>query len=183
MPPKVEMFVRMVTTGHQWQRISSLDDFAEMDKEGAELAFCQLPYPQGVDAAGNGIKISTDGQQEFGLIMDAIEQWEQGHREVDSSPLRYVVREGIILFPELIENAVDYWGVATRHRFSCQPIAMTMLTQHEANRPFVGEFVSVVSDQEKVWDLLCSQLELTDDAVVIKTFKAKCEGRGAFVAV
>jgi len=85
MPPKVEMFVRMklsnqaaaqVTTG-QWQRISSLDNFAEMDKEGAELAFCQLPCPQGVDAAGNGIKISTDGQQEFGLIMDAIEQWEQ----------------------------------------------------------------------------------------------------------
>jgi hypothetical protein len=108
MPPKVEMFVWMklsnqaatqVTTD-QWQRISSLDDFAEMDKEGAELAFCQLPCPRGVDAAGNGIKITTDGQQEFGLIMDAIEEWEQGHREVDSSPLRYVVREGIILFPE-----------------------------------------------------------------------------------
>jgi hypothetical protein len=40
-----------------------------------------------------------------------------------------------------------------------------------------------VSNHDKVWDLLFFQLELTSDAIVIKTFKAKCEGRGAFLAI
>ena len=40
-----------------------------------------------------------------------------------------------------------------------------------------------MSNHDKVWDLLFFQLELTSDAIVIKTFKAKCEGRGAFLAI
>jgi len=79
MPPKVEMFVRMklsnqaaaqVTTG-QWRGISSIDDFAEMDKDGVELVFRQLARPGGVDAAGNrnpGIKVSAVAQLNFGLM-------------------------------------------------------------------------------------------------------------------
>ena len=104
MPPNVDVFVRMklsnqaaaqVTSG-QWQGILSLDNFAEMDKEGAELVYCQLSRHEGVDAAGR-IKITMDGQLKFCnilnggpnprfcLMMDAIKQWEQGHRELDSS--------------------------------------------------------------------------------------------------
>ena len=61
MPPNVDMFVWMklsnqaaaqVTSG-QWQGISSLDDFAKMDKDGVELVFRQLTRPGGVDAGGN----------------------------------------------------------------------------------------------------------------------------------
>jgi len=70
MPPKVEMFVRMklsnqaaaqVTTG-QWQGISSLEDFAKMDKEGAELVFCQQTRP------GDWCELTAVGQLNFGLV-------------------------------------------------------------------------------------------------------------------
>ncbi len=103
MPMNLDMLVWMklsnqaaveVTLAHG-QGILSLDNFSEMDKDGVELAFCQLACPGGVDA---GIKISTDGQQRFGLMMDAIEQWELGHCEVDSSLLGYVVREALSSF-------------------------------------------------------------------------------------
>ena len=62
------------------QAISTIPDFAEMDKEEVDLVFCQLARP-----GGAGIKISTDGQQTFGLTMDFVEQWKKGHRGVDSS--------------------------------------------------------------------------------------------------
>ena len=61
MPPNVDMLVWMKlsnqaateVTSAQGQDISSLDDFAEMDKDGVELVFRQLARPGGVDAAGN----------------------------------------------------------------------------------------------------------------------------------
>ena len=79
MPPNVDMLVRMkqsnqaVTevTSAQGQGISSLDNFADMDKDRVELVFRQLARPGGVDAQGNqnpGIKISADGQLNFGLM-------------------------------------------------------------------------------------------------------------------
>jgi hypothetical protein len=100
MPTNLDMLVWMKLSNQaavevtlaRGQGILSLDSFSEMYKDGVELEFCQLARPGGVDA---GIKISTDGQQRFGLMMDAIKQWEQGHREVDNSSLGYVVREAL----------------------------------------------------------------------------------------
>ena len=79
MPPNVGMLVWMKlsnqaateVTSAQGQGISSLDDFAEMDKVGVELVVRQLARPGGVDAQGNrnpGIKISAVGQLNFGLM-------------------------------------------------------------------------------------------------------------------
>ena len=61
MPPNDDMLVRMKlsnqaateVTSAQGQGISSLDNFAEMDKDGVELVFRQLTRPGGVDAGGN----------------------------------------------------------------------------------------------------------------------------------
>ena len=53
------------------QAISTIPDFAEMDKEGVDLVFCQLARPGGANAAwvrNPGIKISAIGQQTFGLM-------------------------------------------------------------------------------------------------------------------
>ncbi len=53
------------------QTISTIPDFAEMDKEGVDLVFRQLVRPGGADAQGvrnPGIKISAIGQQTFGLM-------------------------------------------------------------------------------------------------------------------
>ena len=53
------------------QAISTISDFAEMDKEGVDLVICQLARPGGANAAGvrnPGIKISAIGQQTFGLM-------------------------------------------------------------------------------------------------------------------
>jgi hypothetical protein len=44
------------------QGISSLDDFAEMDKEGAELVFCQQTLP------GDWCELTAVGQLNFGLV-------------------------------------------------------------------------------------------------------------------
>jgi hypothetical protein len=85
------------------QAISAIPDFAEMDKEGVDLVFRQLARPGGANAAGvrnPGIKISAIGQQPFGLMTDAIEQWNKGHRGVDGSLLGYVTRKAVNLFPE-----------------------------------------------------------------------------------
>ena len=79
MPASVDMLVCMKlynqaateVTSDQGQGILSLDDFAEMDKEGVELVFRQLTRPGGVDALGNqnpGIKILAIGQINFGLM-------------------------------------------------------------------------------------------------------------------
>ena len=79
MPANVDMLVRMKlsqaaateVTSATGQGISSLDNFAEMDKEGVELVFRQLTRPGGVDAGGNrnpGIKISAIVQINFGLM-------------------------------------------------------------------------------------------------------------------
>ena len=53
------------------QAISTIANFAEMDKEGDDLVFRQLARPGGANAAGvrsPGIKISAIGQQTFGLM-------------------------------------------------------------------------------------------------------------------
>ena len=79
MPANVDMLVRMKlsneaaveVTSNAGQGLSSIDDFAEMDKEGVELVFRQLARPGGVDAAGNrnpGIKVSAVAQLNFGLM-------------------------------------------------------------------------------------------------------------------
>ena len=79
MHQNVDMLVRMnlsnqaatEVTSAQGQGISSLDDFAEMDKDGVELVFRQLARPGGVDAQENrnpGIKISAVGQINFGFM-------------------------------------------------------------------------------------------------------------------
>ena len=123
--------------------------------------------------------------------MDAIEQWIKGHRGVDGSLLGYVTRKAVNLFPEAAatdpamgDANSTYMShddeVVARHQIIDQVAAMRTLAQHEKSGPFVEEFVS---DRKKVWDLLCSLLDLTDAVTVIKPFKAKCDGRGAFLAV
>ena len=70
MPPNNDMLVRMKlpnqaateATSAQGQGISSLDDFAEMDKEGAELVFCQQTRP------GDWCELTAVGQLNFGLV-------------------------------------------------------------------------------------------------------------------
>ena len=108
MPPNNDMLVWMnfpnqATTeakSAQGQGILSIDNFAKMYKEGAELVNCQLSRHEGVFAAGrikSNVLIGGPNPR-FCLMMDAIKQWEQCHREVDSNLLGYIVREGIILF-------------------------------------------------------------------------------------
>ena len=60
-------------TSAMGQAISTIPDFAEMDKEGVDLVFRQLAHQGGANAAvvrnpGIGIKISAIGQQTFGLM-------------------------------------------------------------------------------------------------------------------
>ena len=55
--------------------------------------------------------------------------------------------------------------VIARHRIINQAAATRTLAQHKKSGPFVKEFIS---DRKKVWDLLCSLLDLTDDVTVIK---------------
>ena len=53
------------------QGISTIVNFAEMDKEGVDLVFRQLARPGGANAAGvrnPGIKISAIGHQTFGMM-------------------------------------------------------------------------------------------------------------------
>ena len=61
MPANVDMLVCMKlsnqaateVTSAQGQGIKSLDNFAEMDKDGLELVFRKLTHPGGVDAQEN----------------------------------------------------------------------------------------------------------------------------------
>ena len=58
-------------TSAMGQGILTIVNFAEMDKEGVDLVFCQLARPGGEDTAGvknPGIRISAIGQQTFGLM-------------------------------------------------------------------------------------------------------------------
>jgi hypothetical protein len=102
-----------------------------------------------------------------------------------------VTRKGINLFPELAATDPEMGDadstymsnddeVIARHQIINQPAAMRTLAQHEKSGPFVEEFIS---NRKKVWELLYSLLDLTDAVTVIKPFKAKCDGRGAFLAV
>ena len=70
MPPNVDMLVRMKlsnqaateATSAQVQGILSIDDFAEMDKDGEELVFCQLTHP------GDCCENTAVGILNFGLV-------------------------------------------------------------------------------------------------------------------
>ena len=59
-------------TSAKGQEILTIVNFTEMDKEGVDLVvFCQLALPVGANAAGvrnPGIKITTIGQQTFGMM-------------------------------------------------------------------------------------------------------------------
>ena len=70
---KLSAEVAAEITSATGQAILTIPDFAEMDKEGVDLVFRQLARP-----GGAGIKFSATGQQTFGLMMDAIEQWKKG---------------------------------------------------------------------------------------------------------
>ena len=257
MPANVDMLVRMKlsdeaaaeVTSNAGQGLSSIDDFAEMDKDGVELVFRQLARPGGVDAAGNrnpGIKVSAVAQLNFGLMcyyvkhkkqrvdrsvtfasvnlaavkrlkaqeqleknhkdptivptidfknwpktMELLDQWVKGHRGVHGSSLGYVFRRAENLFPpaaaddpptgdaDSVYESHDEEVIA-RHRIINQASATRTLKQHEKSGPFTEEYLS---DRKRVWDLLCSVLSETDANTVIKPYKDKTDGRGAYLAV
>jgi hypothetical protein len=110
---------------------------------------------------------------------------------VDGSSLGYVTRKSSKLFPPAAADdptvgAADsiYMShddeVVARHKIIDLNAATTTSLLHETSGPFVEEFPS---NCKKVWDLLCSLLQETDAVTVIKPFKAKCDGCGAFLAV
>ena len=61
-----------------------------------------------------------------------------------------------------------------------QASATRTLKQHKKSGPFTKEYLS---DRKRVWDLLCSVLSETDANTVIKPYKDKTDGRGAYLAV
>ncbi len=69
------------------QEILTIVNFAEMDKEGVDLVFCQLICPGGANAAevrNPGIKISAIGQQTFGMMCYYINH--KLNRKISQSP-------------------------------------------------------------------------------------------------
>ena len=59
-----------------------------------------------------------------------------------------------------------------------QALATRTLKQHEKSGPFTEEYLS---DCKRVWDLLCSVLSETDANTVIKPYKDKTDGHGAYL--
>ena len=114
--------------------------------------------------------------------MESTDQWIGGHRGVDGSSLRYVIRKPEHLFPPAAADdppmgAADSMysshddEVVARHRIINQASATKTLKQHEKSGPFTEEYLS---DRKRVWDLLISLLGETDASTVIKPFKDKC---------
>ena len=137
------------------------------------------------------VTVPTIDFKNWPKTMDAVDQYIKGHRGVDGSSLGYVTRKSSKLFPPA---AVDdpkmgtansvYMShddeVVARHRIIDLPSATPTLLLHEKSGPFMEEFLS---ERKRVWDLLCSLLQDTDAVTVIKPYKVKCDGRGAFLAV
>ena len=70
--------------------------------------------------------------------------------------------------------------VVARHWIFDQAFDKTTLIQHKKRGPFTEEYLL---DRKRVWDLLSSLLGESDASEVIKPFKDKCDGRGAYFAV
>jgi hypothetical protein len=123
--------------------------------------------------------------------MELLDQWVKGHRGVDGSSLGYVFRRDENLFPpaaaddpptgdaDSVYESHDEEVIA-RHRIINQASATRTLKQHEKSGPFTEEYLS---DRKRVWDLLSSVLSETDANTVIKPYKDKTDGRGAYLAV
>jgi len=67
-----------------------------------------------------------------------------------------------------------------RHWIIDQASSTRTLVQHKKIGPFIEEYLY---DRKRVWDLLSSLLGETDASAVIKPFKDKCNGRGAYLEV
>jgi hypothetical protein len=135
--------------------------------------------------------VPTIDFEDWAKTMDSLEQWVRGHRGVDGSSLGYVTRKPENLFPSAAANdpptgAADSIHmshdneVVARHRIINQASATRTLKQHEKSGPFTEEYLS---DRKRVWDLLSSVLSETDANTVIKPYKDKTDGRGAYLAV
>ena len=234
-------------TSAQGQGLITLDDFAQMDKDGIKMLFYSLARPGGTDAAGNrnpGTKVSAQAQINFGLMcyyiahrslrvdrnvtfaavtlvavkkmkpqqqleanvkdpttaptvdfknwpktMENLEQYFRQHRGVDGGPLNYCIRRD--LFPEAAAGDPTYNTadskynnhddeIIGRHRIVDASSATGTLQSHEKNGPFVDVFLT---DRTRVWELLSEIMNETDAATVIKAFKNKQDGRGAWLAL
>ena len=137
------------------------------------------------------VTVPTIDFKNWPKTMDAVDQYIKGHRGVDGSSLGYITRKTSKLFPppaadDPTMGDVDsvYMShddeVVARHRIIDLPSVTTTLLLHEKSGPFTEEFMS---DRKKVWDLLCSLFQDTDAVTVIKPYKIKCDGRGAFLAI
>ncbi len=124
-------------------------------------------------------------------MMESLDQWVRGHCGVDDSLLGYVIRKPENLFPPAAANDPPMRAVGSthmshdnevvaRHRIVNQASATRTLEQHEKSGPFTEIYLS---DRKRGWDLLSSLLGETDASAVIKPFKGKCNGRGAFLAL
>jgi len=131
--------------------------------------------------------VPTIDFKNWAKTMDSLDQWVRGHCGVDNSSLGYVIRK-----PEDLSADDPPMGAADsihmshddevveRHWIVNQASATRTLKQQEKSGPFTENYLS---DRKRVWDLLSSLLGETDTSAIIKPFKDKCDGRGAFLAV
>ena len=123
--------------------------------------------------------------------MEALDQWTRGHRGVDGILLGYVARKPSELFPPAAADDPPMGAagsiymshdneVVARHRIINQASATMTLIGHKKRGPFTEEYLL---DRKRVWDLLSSLLGENNASAVIKPFKDKCDGRGAYLTV
>jgi hypothetical protein len=135
--------------------------------------------------------VPTINFKNWAKTMESLDQWVRGHCGVDDSLLGYVTRKPENLFPPAAADdppmgAADSTHmshddeVVARHRIVNQASATRTLKQHKNSGLFTEIYLS---DRKRVWDLLSSLLGETDASAVIKPFKDKCNGRGAFLAL
>ena len=225
------------------QGLSTIEDFAQMDKDDIQAMF-KLMSRHGGAGAGIGVKVSavaqsnfkdmcyllshrlnridrttihTDvqlaivkkmkfqRQQEQGHVnptvppkldtknwpktMESLEIYIKGHRAGEKGPLSYVVRKE--LFPPAAAVDPGFGDIGTkynnhddemiaRQRIIDASVATMDLKVHEKNGPFTDNFTR---DRATVYDLLSALFNNTDAYAVIKPYKTKSDGRGAWLAL
>jgi hypothetical protein len=110
---------------------------------------------------------------------------------VEKSSLGYVIREDIFRPAAIIDSAWDTAG-SRYDSINDKMIARMRIIDADLQNPAIsidhykvnGLFAdSYVKDRSRVWDLLVAIFSATEAWTVIKTFKVKRNGRGAWLAL